>query len=879
MTSKILRTIAALCAMTAGCRADVVLDGKWSIAPSQEVNQSGDVISQANYDASAWYGANVPSTVMSALVSAKVYSDPNIGMNMRETPGVTYPSGYNFSNIPMPPGSPFKTSWWYRRNFESNANAKRRWLHLDGVNFRANVWINGRRVADAKQVAGMWRLFDFDVTDFLNNGQNAIAIEVFPPTPHDLANTYADWNPMPPDKNMGVWRSVVLSESGAVRVRYPQVVSKVDSSLGTARLTVSADVENATASPVSGELKGAIGEVTFAKTWSLGAKERKTITFDALTFDHPKLWWPVNLGEPNLYPLKLNAVVDGAISDTSETSFGIREVTSELVDQDASIPAGKDGVPKKNLLFRINGQRILIRGGGYTFDMLLNSTAEKQEAELDYVRDMHLNTVRFEGKIEDEHFLHLADEKGILVMPGWTCCDHWERWSDWNAEDVAIAGDSLRDQIRRLRAHPSVFVWFNGSDNHAPAEQEQRYIAILKEMNWPNPYVSSATSAVSTVSGESGVKMLGPYDYVSPTYWLTAHRLGGAYGFNTETGPGPAVPPIETLEKFMPSDHLWPIDSVWNFHSGGGSFRTLDVFTEAMNKRYGAASNVNDYSLRAQVMAYEGERAMFEAFGRNKYVSTGVIQWMLNNAWPSMIWHLYDYYLRPGGSYFGAKKGCEPLHIQYSYDDASIAVVNSYRQSFAGLKATAQVYNFDMTEKFSKSVTFESKPDAVDKLFAIPAMADLSDTYFVRLTLADAKGAIVSRNFYWLPKKQDVLDFDKSTWYLTPTKSFGSLQALNDLKKVRVEPQLKVEAGKEDVTAIVTLHNVGTTLGFAVETRLLSEQLDGKAEEILPVRWEDNYIALMPGETRRLEAHFHKRDWNGKKLSVAVRGWNVEQAR
>jgi exo-1,4-beta-D-glucosaminidase len=761
--------------------------------------------------------------------------------------------------------------------FPSIPDPKRQWLHLDGINFRANVWLNGRRVADAQHVAGMWRLFDFDVTDFLNKaGENAIAIEVFPPTPHDLANTFADWNPMPPDKNMGIWRSVYLSASGPVRIRFPQVVSNVSPSLKQAKLIVSADIENSTAMPMTGELKGAIGNLVFAKKWNLGPKERRTISFDPLEVSQPKLWWPVNMGEQNLYTLKVEAEVNGEASDTSETSFGIREITSELVDQDASIPGGKDEIPRKNLLFRINGQKILIRGGGYTFDMLLRSSPERQEAELDYVRDMHLNAVRFEGKLEDDHFLHLADEKGILVMAGWTCCDHWEEWKHWNAEDYAIAGDSLRDQIRRLRNHPSVFVWFNGSDNPPPTTQEERYIAILKEVNWPNPYVSSATSTVTKVSGESGVKMLGPYDYISPSYWLTAHSLGGAYGFNTETGPGPAVPPVESLEKFLPRDHLWPVDSWWSYHAGGAEFSTLDTFNEAMTKRYGVAANLDDYAMRAQIMAYEGERAMFEAFGRNKYVSTGIIQWMLNNAWPSLIWHLYDYYLRPAGSYFGAKKGCEPLHIQYSYDDASVDVVNSYREDFKGLTATAQVYNLDLTEKFARSVTFESKADASDRLFAIPQIPDLSDTYFIRLSLTNAKGSTVSNNFYWLPRQPDVLDFAKSSWYLTPTKTFGSVQGLNNLRKVRLEPQLAVRSNNGETTARVTVKNDGNALAFAIEVRLLSETSEGKLEEILPVRWDDNYIALMPGEMRTLEAHIHDRDWNKRKLSLRVKGWNVE---
>ncbi len=233
----------------------------------------------------------------------------------------------------------------------------------------------------------------------------------------------------------------------------------------------------------------------------------------------------------------------------------------------------------------------------------------------------------------------------------------------------------------------------------------------------------------------------------------------------------------------LPSDHRWPIDSWWDYHAGGSAFRNLNIFTEAMNVRYGAATDLADYAMKAQVMAYEGERAMFEAFGRNKYTSTGVIQWMLNNAWPSTIWHLYDYYLRPGGGYFGAKKACEPLHIQYSYDDQSIVVVNSFYTGFQGLKATAKVYNLDMAVKYSQEAALDIPADGVQKVFTIPEISGLTSTYFVDLALQDAGGKPVSSNFYWLSTKPDVLDWDKSTWYFTPTKSFSDLTALKTYSK------------------------------------------------------------------------------------------------
>ena len=195
--------------------------------------------------------------------------------------------------------------------------------------------------------------------------------------------------------------------------------------------------------------------------------------------------------------------------------------------------------------------------------------------------------------------------------------------------------------------------------------------------------------------------MTGPYEYVAPLFWYVDTRHGGAFGFNTETSLGPAIPPIESLRRMLPADHLWPIDSVWEYHAGGMS-HTLNVFSDALNQRYGPFNSAEEFSMKSQVQAYEAHRAMMEAYGRNKYTSTGIIQWMLNNAWPSMIWHMYDWYLRPGGSYFGVKKACEPLHVQYSYDDRSVVIVNSYYQPFANLKVSAKVYNIDMREKFSK---------------------------------------------------------------------------------------------------------------------------------------------------------------------------------
>ena len=832
----------------------------WAIQSSAEVRETGVTLSTPAFQPRGWYRATLPSTVLNALVASHVYPDPYFGMNLRSISGTSYPVGMNFSNLPMPPESPFRHSWWYRTDFKLSAGyqGKTVWLGFDGINFRANVWLNGRQIASADKMAGAWRLFEFDVTAAAKPGDtNSLAIEVFPSLPHDLAITFVDWNPQPPDKNMGLWRDVYVTATGPVAVRFPTVATHLNNDL--AQLTVKAELKNAAKQAVEGVLKGRIEDIEFSQPVRLGPEETRTVRFTR-ELAHPRLWWPAQAGPQNLYPLELQFEVNGRVSDSSHIDFGVREVTSEI---DA----------KGHRLFHINGKKILIRGAGYTFDMLLRATPERQEAELRYVRDMNLNAVRFEGKLEDDHFLELCDRYGILVMAGWCCCDHWEQWPQWDQEDEAIAAASLRDQLRRLARHPAVFDWLYGSDNPPPPQIEKLYLDILKETEWPNPYQSSATGKPTALTGATGLKMNGPYEYVAPSYWLLDSTHGGAFGFNTETGPGPAPPPVESLRRMLPEDHLWPIDSWWNYHAGGGAFQDIHVFTEALNARYGAASSLEDYARKAQVMAYEGHRAMFEAFGRNKYTSTGVIQWMLNNAWPGLIWHLYDWYLRPGGSYFGAKKACEPLHVQYSYDDRSVVVVNSYYQPFANMKVAARVYNLDMAGKFSREAKVDVAEDSSTRVFSLPEIGGLSSTYFVSLVLEDLSGDPVSRNFYWLSTKPETLDWDKSTWYFTPTRTFADYTALNSLPLVELKATSRTEERGTDRVTTVTVANPGKTIAFAV--RLLVKKGPG-GDEVLPVLWEDNYFPLLPGESRQVAATYRASDLGGAAPVVETDGWNVK---
>ncbi len=859
------------------------LSANWSIQSSLQVPEKGEAVSNASFQR-LWLPAEIPATVVTAQIKKGVLPDPFYGMNLRQFPGVTYPIGANFSNLPTDPESPYAVSWWYRTVFTLPRDyaGKVVWLNLRGINYRANVWLNGKQIADSKQVAGVWRTYEFNVTDAVKNGANALALQIWPPTDKSLAITFVDWNPAPPDRNMGIWRDVYLTTSGPVAVRNVAVISKVDSPTNSsAHLTVTALLKNATSQPVKGTLKGRIENLEFSQTVELAPNENKDVTFTPdnfpkLNLTNPRLWWPVQMGTPNLYDLHLSVEIDGRVSDTSHMRFGIREITSEV----------SEIAPNRfKRLFKINGKNILIRGGGWTPDMMLRWDARRAEDELRYVRDMGLNTVRLEGKLEPEQFYEMTDQMGILVMAGWCCCDHWEHWSEWAPEDFDIAQASLRDQMYRLRSHPSLVMWLNGSDNPPPPDVEQTYLNTEKQLLWPNPIVSSATAKPAEITGESGAKMSGPYEYVAPSYWmLDPHNqpalqtcneggCGGGYGFNTETSMGPAVPPIESVRRMIPSDHLWPVDDYWNFHAGGGEFKTIQVFTEALNARYGTATSAEDFTFKSQLMTYEGVRAMYEAYSRNKYTSTGVIQWMLNNAWPSMIWHLYDYYLLPGGGYFGAKKAMQALDPVYGYDDHSVWLVSSQYVDLPRLKVAARIFNTDMSEKFSKELTVDAPADSTAKLFEIPPIDALSGMYFLDLRVSDSSGRLLGSNFYWLSNKPETLDWTKSNWYTTPTESYADYTTLAQLPKVKLNISSRTERAGNDETTYVLLENPSKALAFFVRLKVNK----GKGgEEILPVLWQDNYISLLPGEKREITAIYHSADLGNAKPEVEVRGWNVE---
>ena len=845
--------------------SNIVLRDGWQMQSATKVAGTGDVISQPGYGVGDWYTVSVPTTIIAGLLANKHYDfDPFYGMNFEKL---------NDPQLDAP--------WWFRKEFTLARTeiGKDVVLILHGINYKANIWLNGVLIADSNQIMNPFRIIELNITKQLRmqvGRPNVLALEIKRPVnPNkqkaDLAIDYADWIHYPPDYNGGIVNDVEVKTYDRVGIRYPLVTTRFDlPSLDVAHLTVDALVSNYSANPQDVVVKGKINnEIVFQKSVHLEARAIANVTFTPADFpqlnvSHPRIWWPWQYGKPECNHLELEAVHDGTVSNTITDNFGIRQITSQLIDD-------------KSRVFIVNGKRIVIRGAAWSPDIFQRRSPGRQEQEIRLYRDMNMNIVRSEGKMEDDNFYALCDKYGMLVMTGWMCCGAWQYPENWDAAKRASAMASDSSVILWLRDRPSLMVWLNGSDM-PPRDTtvERGYLNIEAALKWPNPLLATANESPSKVSGYSGVKMSGPYEWVPPIYWETdsASKYGGAYSFATEISPGPSIPPYESLIKFIPKDSLWFTTATWKYHCGTMDFGTTNVFNDALQGRYGNATDIKDYIAKAQAQNYEAHRAMMEAYGLHKYhTATGVVQWMGSNPWPGLIWHTYDYYLYPAGTYFGMKKSMEPLHIMYSYPENAVYITNSLQQAFAGLTAEATVYNVDGSVKFTKRVASGVEPDGVKACFVLPAVDGLSDAYFLRLQLTDAGGAAKSINWYWLSKKGDVLDWNKSSWFTTPQSGYADYSALQTLGKTALTIAATGVRRVDSSVHTVTITNTGKTVAFQVHLRALKGR---SGDDILPVIFSDNYLELAPGETRVVTCVYGDKDAEGAVPFFLVSAWNLD---
>jgi len=835
-------------------KSDIVqsLNENWQIQSSKVWNQSGKEISSEQFKTTNSYHINLPSTVLAGLVKNKVYK--NI---------------YFSNNLEKIDKKQFKSAWWYRKTFKINKIKPNNELIIRGINYKAEIWLNENLVADTNKLEGVYNQFQLNINKYLQKGKNKIAIKVFPPKKGDLTIGFVDWNPEAPDKNMGIWRGIYLKQSGIVSMKHPFIHATLNNNLDTAEINIRTELINHSKKEQKITIKTSFESKEAKLSFILRPNEKKKLNIDSKDIDflqvsNPRLWQPNGFGSPELYKIKVQISAQNQVSDQKEIQFGIRKVE-------------KYTTKEAYTGYKINGNKILIRGGGWVDDLLLSDTKEKVEAQVKYTKEMGLNTIRLEGFWGNSEDLYNAcDKNGILLMLGWSCQWEWNNLCDRpdgpymcvHKDDYKTQVGGYVNQVKWLRNHPSIFLWILGSDKIPEPALEKLLSDKLRNLAPNAEILASCKVPNSEVSGATGVKMLGPYAYESPNYWYIDKNYGGAYGFNTETGPGPQVPPLASLKKMLPNENLWPIDSIWNYHCGRHTFKNLNFFMNAYNKRYGKAQNIEEFAYKVQLSNYEAIRGMYEAFAVNKFKATGVITWMLNSAWPEMFWQLYDWYLMPTGAYFGTKAACQKVHAIYNYGDKNIYVTNETLKKYKNLQISIKLIDINSNSLLNDSLNFDLEKNSSQLVYKIPKLKNLSDVYFLQTNIKTKKGEILSHNFYWLSKKEDVLDFKNSQWFKTPFKSFADFSSLNQLKKARVSYEI---ISSQNGKTKLKLSNTSKVLAFGIELQLINKATN---KPILPVYWSDNYISLLPSESREIEVKYEQTV--GLNTVIKLNGLNIK---
>jgi exo-1,4-beta-D-glucosaminidase len=861
-------------------RVDTLTAG-WKMQPEDKLTGLDEAaISQDGFDTQLWYNAVVPGTVLGSLTLNHVIEDPGFGINMQK----------------VDPAQ-FAQPWWFRTTFNlSAADLKKNVsLRFDGINYRADLWVNGKKVVGKDLFAGAYKMFSFNINPYIQEGENTVALKMLQFVDGEYSIGFVDWNPLPPDKSLGIFRDVMLEVNNGIKIRSPFVYSKVDTATKSAAdLFIQAEIVNSSDKPVDGMVKVDYELGTVEKKVSVPANDTLSCRFTPeefkqLSVKDVKLWWPNGMGKPNMYKLKTEFISGNQVIDRVEQKYGIRQIRSYL-------NAHKDRT------FEINGKFVLLKGGGWADDIFLRDTKKSVEAQMRYIRQMNLNSIRCEGFWgKDETLYDLCDEYGVLVMIGWSCQWEWEEYlhkpcdekygGAVNPADIQLLSSWWKDQMLWLRNHPSIYMWMLGSDKLPCPELEMKYVGLFKKYDPSRPYATSAGGAgtddnkivaevplVSEISGPTGMKMLGPYAWTPPYYWFTDTKLGGAWGFNTETCPGASIAPLASLRKMIPEEALWPIDKkYWEYHTGRNEFTSLDRDINAINARYGKSNGVDEFAFKAQVNNYEIMRPQFEAFVANKPKSTGLVQWQLNSAWPKLIWQLYDTYLQPNGSFYGVKKACTPLHAIYRYGFDDIYLANEDLEAANGLSLKIRVFDIHSKEIFSDQWKGDIPSNISKVIYKLPEIKNLTPVYFLDLRIYAQDGKEVDHNFYWLSTKKDVLDYTaakKLPWpYYTPTKQYADFTALNELPKVKPDCNYEYSKDNEFGHVTLTVKNTSDAIAFF---NFFDVQDPQTHEPVLPIYWDDNYVSILPGETRTYNAKFFLSDLEGEKPVVAVKGWNVD---
>lgn len=809
------------------------LNSGWSLARVPDVAQAGNQISLTNFNAASWIPAVVPGTALTSYQNAGMIGDPYFGTNM----AVLDFTGY------------YDTFYWYRNLFyvPADFSGQKLWLNFDGINWKADIYVNG---SYAGRIDGPFKHGKFDVSSLITPGTtNCVAVMLYwsNATVYD-APTFVcadSWDFMPPiaGRDVGLYQDVYLTATGPVSILNPFVASALPlPSVSPASLTVQVGLTNATGNQASGILIGTIlpEGITFQTNVTVGASSLTNFTLSPaalaqLSITNPALWWPNGYGPPNLHTLQLSFQTGSTTSDVQNISFGIRQYSYNTNGHDLQLSC--------------NGQPILCKGGNWGIaDAMLKYTPDQVDTALHLHQQMNFNLIRcWHGTSDLRSFYDACDKYGLMVWD-----EFWLNGSQVGLAPVntAMFETNAVDKILRLRNHPCIAAWCGENEATPPPPLDTFLPQMINQLDGTRIYFQA--------SNAGGIHGGGPYSFQGPEWYFQ-----NASGFTTEIGL-PSVPAVESMEAMMPAASLWPLgDTNWLWHNWAADIgnKGLPQYTNAVSSSYGPATGIADFCNKAQLLNLESYKAIFEAWNAHLFTGSanppsGVLLWMSQAAWPSLIWQTYDWYFDLGGAYFGSKKGCEPLHVQWDCDDNSVRVINATAQNLPAAIAAIQVYNLNGALVFNTNVNISNlaASTATNCFTLFNNLNGLSSVHFIKLKLSDPAGNLLSDNFYW-----------RGTTYQNYT-------ALNSLSTVSPGYSASYATTNGTTTIMATFTNAGPEVAFAARLKLLNAT---SGQRVLPAFYSDNYFSLVPGDSRTISIQFTNSPVASGPLQLVLTGWNI----
>jgi hypothetical protein len=880
-----------------------VLTENWLLKSSVLVPENGERISTTDYKPKEWLRISVPTTVLNALVKNGIYPDPRIGLNLYRIPDSS--DEFNkkndlqkFSYLPDK-RNPWRDPYWYRTEFTlpEIESGKHLWLNFKGINYRAEVWINGNKVSDPKEMVGIYRRFRLDITGHANPGKNCLAVKIYPVDHPGLVETQLepfvrnrgyntdikkdvtfvvsvgyDCMGHIPDRNMGIWQDVFIDFTGPVDIRDPFVVTDLPlPDTSKAYLTISADLINATQKPQKCICRGVIRDtgIEFAREIVLAGGETRQIVFSPTEFSqlemvNPRLWWPKNYGSQNLYNLLLSFEVDGRVSDTELIAFGIREVSGKLSWHRTGAQTELYWKGSPGLQVHINGQKVFSQGGWLQPEILFDMPAKRMETEVRYLTGANLNTVTFEDlPVPNDEFLEACDKYGLLY---WTCfySTWWLQPPNNMPDDKELLAACGVDIIKRYRNHPSMILYSCCGEGEPNKEVYLTWRRNLLALDTTRLFIPTVDvhEPFEWLRQElpTGIHDDRTFKWVEPARYYEMVRGGGTWMFNTEAAL-PTYPPISNLRKFIPdcfasiegSPAPAPVDETWAHHDATHFSMYLD---EGIRRMFGPPSDILDYIWESTLISANHHRAWSEAVNHRMWdITSGVWEWKINSSWPSVAWQMYDWYLKPLSTYFFYKSAFEPLHIQLSPLDGMVTLVNRRLHPEKNLEVSIKIYNSQMKVIWENQTRSDVGANTYQDVFSVPSIIPLTTVYFAKLILKKG-GELVSENFYWLTASHP------TDW-----------NDLHKLPMVKLNTDLRIEIQGEKQSLRVKLENPTDQLAFFIQLALTKGPKD---EEVLPFFWEDNYFSLLPHESREITGTFGAEEMGNTTPVLEVGGWNIQ---